>query len=121
MGRRSDHTREELRELILEEGHRQLSEVGFARFSAREVAKGVGYSIGTIYNVFGSYNALMLALLSKSGWQAARTTGWMRRSRPTSILRWAAVMRGRRSTISGCRRGSCLRKAIAKRSPRLPG
>lgn len=62
MGRRSDHTREELRELILEEGHRQLSEVGFARFSAREVAKGVGYSIGTIYNVFGSYNALMLAL-----------------------------------------------------------
>lgn len=62
MGRRSDHTREELRELILAEGHRQLSQVGFARFSAREVAKRIGYSIGTIYNVFGSYDALMLAL-----------------------------------------------------------
>ena len=62
MGRRSDHTREQLRELILEQGHRQLAEVGFARFSAREVAKRIGYSIGTIYNVFGSYDALMLAL-----------------------------------------------------------
>lgn len=62
MGRRSDHSREELRELILSEGHRQIAEVGFARFSAREVAKGVGYSIGTLYNVFGSYDQLILAI-----------------------------------------------------------
>lgn len=62
MGRRSDHTREELREMIIAEGHRQLAEVGFARFSAREVAKGIGYSIGTIYNVFGTYDGLLLAL-----------------------------------------------------------
>lgn len=39
-----------------------MGEVGFARFSAREVAKRVGYSIGTVYNVFGSYDALMLAI-----------------------------------------------------------
>lgn len=62
MGRRSDHSRAQLRDLIIEEGHRQLSQVGFARFSAREVAKGIGYSIGTLYNVFGSYDALLLAL-----------------------------------------------------------
>lgn len=62
MGRRSDHSRAELREIMVSEGHRQMSEVGFARFSAREVAKRVGYSIGTIYNVFGSYDALMLAI-----------------------------------------------------------
>lgn len=62
MGRRSDHTRPELREMILAEGHRQMSEVGFARFSAREVAKRIGYSIGTIYNVFGSYDQLVLAI-----------------------------------------------------------
>lgn len=62
MGRRSDHSRVQLRDLIIEEGHRQLSQVGFARFSAREVAKGIGYSIGTLYNVFGSYDALLLAL-----------------------------------------------------------
>jgi AcrR family transcriptional regulator len=62
MGRRSDHSRPELREMIIAEGHRQMSEVGFARFSAREVAKRIGYSIGTIYNVFGSYDQLILAI-----------------------------------------------------------
>lgn len=62
MGRRSDHSRPELREMIVAEGHRQISEVGFARFSAREVAKRIGYSIGTIYNVFGSYDQLILAI-----------------------------------------------------------
>lgn len=62
MGRRSDHSRGELRELIVAEGHRQMSEVGFARFSAREVAKRIGYSIGTLYNVFGSYDQLILAI-----------------------------------------------------------
>lgn len=62
MGRRSDHSRPELREMILTEGHRQMSEAGFTRFSAREVAKRIGYSIGTIYNVFGSYDQLILAI-----------------------------------------------------------
>src|SRR5690606_38998444 len=62
MGRRSDHSRPELREMIITEGHRQISEVGFMRFSAREVAKRIGYSIGTIYIVFGSYVQLILAI-----------------------------------------------------------
>lgn len=66
MGRRSDHTRSELRELMLEVGHRQLAEVGLARFSARDVAKQVGYSVGTLYNVFGSYDELMLAINART-------------------------------------------------------
>jgi len=62
MGRRSDHSRAELEQLILHEGHRQMAEHGFARFSAREVAKRIGYSVGTLYNVFGSYDRLVLAI-----------------------------------------------------------
>ena len=62
MGRRSDHTRVELETLIVDAGHQLLAEVGFARFSAREVAKRIGYSVGTIYNVFDSLDDLMLAL-----------------------------------------------------------
>jgi AcrR family transcriptional regulator len=62
MGRRSDHSRAELRAMILAEGHRQMSEVGYTHFSAREVAKRIGYSIGTIYNVFGTHDALILAI-----------------------------------------------------------
>jgi AcrR family transcriptional regulator len=66
MGRRSDHSRPELEAMIIAEGHRQMEEVGFARFSAREVAKKIGYSIGTIYNVFGTYDRLILAINART-------------------------------------------------------
>lgn len=58
--------------MIVAEGHRQLSAVGFARFSAREVAKRIGYSIGTIYNVFQSHDLLILALNARTleQWEA---------------------------------------------------
>jgi AcrR family transcriptional regulator len=62
MGRRSDHSREQLRAMIVAAGHRQMAQVGFARFSAREVAKQIGYSVGTLYNVFGSFDQLILAI-----------------------------------------------------------
>jgi AcrR family transcriptional regulator len=52
--------------LILEEGHRHMAEVGFARFSAREVAKRVGYAVGTLYNVFGSYDRLIAAINTRT-------------------------------------------------------
>jgi AcrR family transcriptional regulator len=66
MGRRSDHSRAELEELILQAGEAHLAQVGFPGFSAREVAKRVGYSIGTIYNVFGSYDRLILAINART-------------------------------------------------------
>jgi AcrR family transcriptional regulator len=66
MGRRSDHSREELEELILVQGHALMAEAGYARFSAREVAKRVGYSIGTIYHVVGSLDVLVLAINSRT-------------------------------------------------------
>ncbi|MEO7825812.1 MAG: TetR/AcrR family transcriptional regulator [Allosphingosinicella sp.] len=66
MGRRSDHSRAELERMIILEGHRQLAEVGFARFSAREVAKRIGYSIGTLYNVFGTHDRLILAINTRT-------------------------------------------------------
>ena len=62
MGRRSDHSRAELEAMIVAEGHRLLAETGFAAFSAREVARRVGYSIGTIYNVFNSLDQLLIRI-----------------------------------------------------------
>lgn len=72
MGRRSDHTREELRALFVETGHAHLAEAGLVRFSGREVAKRVGYSVGTISNVFGSVDGLIAAINSRSFEQWAR-------------------------------------------------
>jgi AcrR family transcriptional regulator len=66
MGRRSDHSREELTRLIIAEGHKHMAEVGFSRFSAREVAKRIGYSIGTIYNVFGTHDRLVMAINTRT-------------------------------------------------------
>ncbi len=39
---------------------------GFARFSARQVARAVGYSVGTIYNVFPSLDHFLLAINTRT-------------------------------------------------------
>ena len=59
MARRSDHTREELTELAIQAAVELIEEHGFAQFSARQVAAKIGYTVGTIYNVFGSHDALL--------------------------------------------------------------
>jgi len=66
MGRRSDHSRPELKALILATGHALMAEQGFARFSTREVAKRIGYSVGTIYNLFDSADALIVAINTRT-------------------------------------------------------
>lgn len=66
MGRRSDHSRDELEALILDAGAALVAEVGLAGFSAREVARRIGYSIGTIHNVFGTSDRLIAAINSRS-------------------------------------------------------
>ena len=66
MARRSDHTRPELEALIVETGSALMAELGFARFSARAVAKRIGYSVGTIYNVFGNADAMLLAINART-------------------------------------------------------
>ena len=66
MGRRSDHSRDELEALILAAGAALVAEAGLAGFSAREVARRVGYSIGTIHNVFGTADRLVTAINTRS-------------------------------------------------------
>ncbi len=66
MGRRSDHTRHELETLILDAGSGLVAEVGLSGFSAREVARRIGYSIGTIHNVHGTADRLIAAINTRS-------------------------------------------------------
>jgi AcrR family transcriptional regulator len=60
MARRSDHTREELTELAIDAALALIDEDGFGKFSARQVAAKIGYTVGTLYNVFGSYDSLLM-------------------------------------------------------------
>jgi AcrR family transcriptional regulator len=60
MGRRSSHTPEELRELILDAARSIVEKDGLAGLSARTIAKRIGYSPGTLYNVFANLNDILL-------------------------------------------------------------
>ena len=60
MARRKDHTREQLKELAVKAARNLIIKQGFGKFSAREVAREISYTIGTIYNVFGSYDDFIL-------------------------------------------------------------
>lgn len=66
MARRSDHTREELQELILSAGEALLDEGGLAAFGARKIAARIGYTVGTLYHVFGSYDNLLLHINART-------------------------------------------------------
>lgn len=62
MARRSTHTSEELRELIICATTELIELKGLAGLSAREIARRIEYSPGTIYNVFENLDALILAI-----------------------------------------------------------
>lgn len=62
MARRADHTREELKELILAASSQIIASEGFTDLTARRIAQDIGYAPGTIYNVFGSMEDIYLAL-----------------------------------------------------------
>lgn len=66
MARRIDHTREGLRALIIDSASRHMAEVGLSRFSSRQVAKDIGYSVGTIYNVFDNLDRLLIAVNTRT-------------------------------------------------------
>lgn len=62
MARRNDHTKDELKNIAIIAGQDIISCEGLNSFSARGVAKKIGYTVGTIYNIFGSHDELILSI-----------------------------------------------------------
>src|SRR5262245_50183613 len=60
MGRRSTHTPQQLRELILDAAQDIIQNQGLAGLSAREVARRIEYSPGTIYNMLENLDDVVL-------------------------------------------------------------
>ncbi|MDD9899643.1 MAG: TetR/AcrR family transcriptional regulator [Alphaproteobacteria bacterium] len=60
MARRSDHSRPELTELAVKAGVELIEKKGLSGFSARAVARKIGYTVGTLYHVFGDMDGFML-------------------------------------------------------------
>jgi len=74
MARRADHSPDELKALLIEAGHGLMAERGFAGFSGREAARRAGYTVGTIYHVFGSLDVFILAINTRT---FALWTAWL--------------------------------------------
>ncbi|MEN8662394.1 MAG: TetR/AcrR family transcriptional regulator [Lentimonas sp.] len=66
MARRKDHTREELTELAIKCGRDIVIAEGPNALSARNVAKLMGYTPGTLYNLFENINGLTAAINATS-------------------------------------------------------
>ena len=62
MGRRSDHSKEELYEMALQAARTIIETDGLGALTARNVADSIGYSAGTLYNVFENLDDLLLHL-----------------------------------------------------------
>ena len=60
MARRSDHSREELREMAITAAGQIVAEHGYEGLSARKVATAIGYTVGTLYLVFENLDDLIL-------------------------------------------------------------
>jgi len=59
MGRRNEHTREELREIALQAAEHLVAEHGLAGLSTRKVVGRIGYTVGSLYMVFRNLDDLI--------------------------------------------------------------
>src|SRR5689334_1743951 len=62
MGRRNEHSRDELKDLALRAAGEIVDDQGAAALSMREVARRIGYTVGALYLVFGNLDDLIVHL-----------------------------------------------------------
>ncbi|MGD8592637.1 MAG: TetR/AcrR family transcriptional regulator [Gammaproteobacteria bacterium] len=60
MARRSEHSKEQIRDMALEAAETIVATDGLAGLSARKIAKQIGYTVGTLYLVFRNLDDLVL-------------------------------------------------------------
>ena len=60
MGRRSEHSRDELRTLIIDAALELIKEQGSGSVTARQIAKSIGYTPGMLYAVFKNQHDIFL-------------------------------------------------------------
>ena len=60
MGRRSDHSREQIRSMALDAAEQIVVHEGAGKLSTRKVARAIGYTVGTLYLVFKNFDDLVL-------------------------------------------------------------
>ncbi len=59
MGRRSDHSQEQQRDMAIEVASSIVEKDGAQALTARKVASGMGYTVGTLYHIFKNFDDLV--------------------------------------------------------------
>ena len=62
MARRSDHSREELYAMVMDTARIIVEQDGLRQLTARNIAAAIGYSPGTLYNLFENLDELIIHL-----------------------------------------------------------
>ncbi len=66
MGRRSDHSREEIKAMAIDAAAKIVEAEGFQSLTARKVASRIGYTVGTLYHVFRNFDDLVIHLNART-------------------------------------------------------
>lgn len=66
MGRRNDHSREEIRELALDAASQIVAKEGLQKLTTRKVAATIGYTVGSLYLVFKNVDDLILQVNART-------------------------------------------------------
>ena len=66
MGRRADHSRDELSKMAVEAATKIVAKQGLRKLSTRRVAARIGYSAGTLYQLFDNLDDLILHVNAKT-------------------------------------------------------
>jgi AcrR family transcriptional regulator len=62
MARRSDHTRQELKQLAINSGLKMLEQGGLKAITTRKITNEIGYTVGTFYQIFENLDDFILHL-----------------------------------------------------------
>jgi AcrR family transcriptional regulator len=68
MARRSEHSQEEIKQMILEAAEDIVQEYGFSALKVRKIAADIGYTVGSIYMVFTGMDDLIIHIKART-WQ----------------------------------------------------
>ncbi len=66
MARRSEHSQEEIKEMVLKASETIVIEEGFAQLKVRRVAMDIGYTVGSIYMVFDNMADLFMHIKGRT-------------------------------------------------------
>ena len=84
MARRSEHSQEEIKQMVLEATEDIVREYGYSALKVRKIAADIGYTVGSIYMVFANMNDLNMHIKART-WQKMTLYMDSRADQPVSL------------------------------------